>query len=373
MSLLAGNRVRHHPPSAVPGSLQERFSPRRNHLSTMRLTLALSVAVAHAMELGFGHQPRIGTTNVSDLAVDAFFVLSGFLLAGSYLRLSSIRRYAWHRFLRIMPGFWTCLLITGLLVAPLIAWLQGRAAFSVFTGEQSAIDFLLANSLLQIRQFGISGLPEGVAQPDVLNGSLWTLFYEAVCYGAIVVLGLIGALRRRPVILLAVVGLLWALIALDTFGPALIGQERLLRFAFTFLLGSAMFVYAGRIPIRPGLATASVVLVLGSLVWLPDYRAVAAPAFAYLCLWLAVVRPPTSVPRADYSYGLYVYHWPILQILAVTDAQRLGQPAFIVLGLALALGTAALSWTLVEQPALRFKDAIWITRGLHQNPTPQPG
>jgi peptidoglycan/LPS O-acetylase OafA/YrhL len=360
LSLFVGKHARHRHPSQR-SSLQERFDPRRNHLHTIRLVLALAVAASHAMELGFSNQPGLRFTNLSDLAVDAFFVLSGFLLAASFVRLGSIRRYAWHRFLRIMPGFWVCLLVTALLVAPVIAVLQDRSPVSVFTGEESAIDFLQNNSMLLIRQFGIAGLPEDVPEENVLNGSLWTLFYEAVCYGAVVALGVIGALRRRPWILLTVIALLWALIAIDTFGPALVSQERLLRFALMFLTGSAMHVYAARIPIHGALAAASAVLFLGALVGLNDYRALAAPAFAYLCLWLAVIKPPSTVPRSDYSYGLYVYHWPILQILAVTGGQRLGEPAFVLLGLALALCVAAVSWIAIERPALRFKDAAWVT------------
>jgi peptidoglycan/LPS O-acetylase OafA/YrhL len=183
-----------------------------------------------------------------------------------------------------------------------------------------------------------------------------------LCYAAVVALGVVGALRRHPVILLTVVGLIWVMIAMDAAGLALVSQERMPRFAFMFLLGSAMLVYATRIPIRGGLAAAGAVLVVCGLVWLPDYRAVAGPAFAYVCLWLAVVRPPKSSPKSDYSYGLYVYHWPIIQILAVTGATQLGEPVFIVLAVCLALCAAMLSWVVVEEPALRLKDAAWITR-----------
>lgn len=359
-SLLLGPALPRHRQLMVD-SLQERFDPRRNHLSTIRLALAVTVAVIHAMEIGFGHQPSIGSSTFGDLAVDAFFVLSGFLLTGSYLRLNSVRRYAWHRFLRIMPAFWVCLLVIAVLVAPLIAWLQGRAALSVFTGAQSSVDFLLGNAFLLIRQFGIAGLPVGVPQVGVLNGSLWTLFYEAICYAAVVALGVVGALRRRPVITLTVVGLLWAATSLNAVGAQVVGQERLLRFALMFLIGTVIYLYADRIPVRAGLAAGSAGLLVAALLVLPDYRAVAAPAFGYLCLWLTVVRPPTTTSRADYSYGLYVYHWPVLQILAVVDAMALGEPVFILLGVTLALGLAVLSWIMVERPALRFKDATWVT------------
>jgi peptidoglycan/LPS O-acetylase OafA/YrhL len=349
------------PPSAGTQKLQECFDPQRNNLTAVRLGLAVTVAVGHAMAVGFGHQPGIAGTDLGDLAVDAFFVLSGFLLAGSYLRLASIRRYAWHRFLRIMPGFWVCLALTAVFVAPIVAWQQGRSATSVFTaGPQSALDYVVANSTLLMRQFGIAGLPEHVPVPDVMDGSLWTLFYEAVCYAGVVVLAVLGGLRSRRPITLLVVGGLWALIALNAVGVHLVGQERILRLAFMFLLGTAMFLYARTIPVRNDVAVASLVLVLAALIWLPDYRMLAAPAFAYLCLWLVVFRPPQRMLQRDLSYGLYVYHWPIEQLLVVAGLTALGAWTFIVISLALAIAAAALSWRLVERPSLRYKNAAWV-------------
>jgi peptidoglycan/LPS O-acetylase OafA/YrhL len=112
------------PPGAVATAprrvarLADAFDPRHNALAALRLGFAGLVALAHAWSVGFGHQPRIGQTDVSALAVDGFFVLSGFLVARSWLRLQSFRRYAWHRFLRIMPGFWVCLVVTAAVVAP---------------------------------------------------------------------------------------------------------------------------------------------------------------------------------------------------------------------------------------------------------------
>lgn len=349
-------------------TLDRRFNARLNHLTAIRLGLATTVALTHALQLGFGYQPHLGSTRVGDLAVDAFFVLSGFLLARSYRRLGSARRYGWHRFLRIMPGFWVCLLVTALVAAPLIARLQGRPALSVLHGSESAVHFLLANGLLLIRQFGISGLPQGVPTPGVMNGSLWTLFYEAACYAAVVLLGVAGGLRRRPGAILAVVAVLWLATGLHSAGWHLVPQERMLRFALLFLLGSALFVHGRRIPVHGGLAAAALAVLLGGLLGFEDYRVIGAPALAYLCLWAVVTRPPAVPPaRPDVSYGLYVYHWPILQILTVAGFTDLGEVLFVVTGLTAALAAALVSWVVVERPALALKDAAWVTadeRGL---------
>lgn len=360
---------------AEKDNLRHRFHARLNHLNAMRLGLAVTVAYVHALAVGFGHQPGVGKTLVGDLAVDAFFVLSGFLITASYLRLQSVRRYLWHRFLRIMPGFWVCLALTAVVVAPALAWMQGRSAFSVFVApENSAGDYVVANFALLMRQFDIAGLPTGVPEPGVLDGSLWTLFYEAICYLGIILLALLGGLRRRPALALAALCVLWALTAMNATGFQVVGQERMLRFAFLFLLGAVGWLYAERVPVHGVLAAGSLAILVPSLFVLPDYRALAAPAFAYLCLWVAVTRPPRRVLQHDLSYGVYVYHWPIQQLLVVAGFGAWGEVSFVAVSVALVLVAAAVSWRMIERPALGFKNAAWVERGAHRmRPLPAPG
>jgi peptidoglycan/LPS O-acetylase OafA/YrhL len=343
-------------------SLRDRFDARHNHLTLIRLGLALTVACVHALAVGFGHQPVIGRTRVGDLAVDAFFILSGFLITASFLRLRSIRRYVWHRFLRIMPGFWTCLVITALIVAPFVAVVQERPAMSVFTAPESSLDYVTANGALLMQQFGIAGLPRDVPEPDVLNGALWTLFYEAVCYAAVILLALLGALRRRPYLTLFAATGLWAVTVAQALGFTLVGQERMLRLALLFLIGCVTWLYADRIPVHGALAVAAGVILLAALLVFHDYRVFGAPAFAYLWLWLAVQRPPKRPSTSDLSYGLYIYHWPVQSVLVATGAAAWGEATFLALSLAIALTIAAGSWRLVEQPSLRWKNAVWIER-----------
>lgn len=81
------------------------------------------------MALGAVHAGRFG--------LDGFFILSGFLVTRSFLALDPLPRFIWHRFLRIMPGFWVCLLVTTFVVAPAAALLHGLPALTPFTGEPS--------------------------------------------------------------------------------------------------------------------------------------------------------------------------------------------------------------------------------------------
>ncbi len=356
-------------------SLATRFDPRNNALWVMRLALATIVAVVHAQQLGWQSQPTIGRTLLGDLAVDGFFVISGFLVTRSALRLGSLRRFAWHRGLRIMPGFWVCLLVTAFLTAPTVAALRGRSAGSVFAGEESAQSFVTANATLLIRQWEIAGIP-GPLRADAMNGSLWTLFYEAVCYlgvGVLFAVGLLGPGRRRlgtllPDVMrrhavLLVTGLAWlahTVWAAGLAGGSSASAEFLPRFGLLFLLGALGHLYARqvRFPVT-GVVIAVAVLAV-SLAFFDAYRPLGAIPFAYLVLWLMVALPTRGEAAIDASYGMYVYHWPLTLILAEAGATVVGSVAFTALALTVTAAAAVASWYLVEAPALRRKHAAWV-------------
>lgn len=342
-------------------TLEQAFDPRANSLAVLRLLLATVVAVAHALKLSRGWQPTIGATEVGALAVDGFFVVSGFLVTMSLLRLGSIRRYLWHRFLRIAPGFYVCLLVTAFVLAPVVSLLRGGTAQQVLTGPGSSVDYLVANAGLLIRQFTIDTWPAAPGQGDVVNGALWTLFYEALCYGLVAGLGVLAVLRRRPWVVLGLVVALQLVITSRELGTELVPQQQLPRLALVFLLGAAAHLYADRIPVTRGLALASAVVLVASLLLLEDHRAVAALPFAYLMV-CAVVRLPLRQDLSwDLSYGVYIYHWPLTMLLLSAGLGSLSTPLVVAAALLVSALAAAVSWRLVEAPALRHKSAAWVT------------
>ncbi|MBM7807016.1 peptidoglycan/LPS O-acetylase OafA/YrhL [Geodermatophilus bullaregiensis] len=356
-----GRRARTaHPPQTLAGA----FDPRRNSLAMMRVGLAGVVAVAHALSTGFGWQPSLGGTDLSALAVDGFFVLSGFLVTRSLLRLRSVRRYAWHRLLRLLPGFWACLLVIALVLAPLAALLEGRDPGAVLTaGEDPAWRYVLVNAGLVIAQHGIADLATPAGE-TALDGSLWTLQYEAACYGAVAVLLAVAGLRAQRRVLAVACVVVWAALLLESvvhipLEPPAFANDQLLRFLLVFLLGAAGHVFADRLPVRWTWAVASGAVVVATA-FLPDHRLPGAACFAYLCLYTVVRLPWRWTPSWDLSYGLYVYHWPVQFVLVLAGATGLGEWPFVVLSVAVSLCLAALSWVLVEGPALRLKDARWV-------------
>lgn len=334
------------------------FDPARNALGDLRLGLALVVLLAHTLQIGFDRQPGLGGTAAGSLAVDAFFVLSGFLVARSYLRLRSPFRFAWHRFLRIMPAFWVVLLLSALVLAPVHAVLAGRPAAEVFSGPQHALDYVTQNLFLYIGQFDIAALPESGHQGDVVNGSLWTLFYEALCYLAVAMIGALGLLRRR---LWAVTGatlLCWVTVLAQQLGvlpdPS-VTTHAVPRFGLLFLLGVLGLLFADRVPLRPALAAAAAAVLLVACLLPSGHHALGAVPLAYLTLW-AMARLPGRRPGRDLSYGVYLWHWPVAHLLTALGLAGLGASGLVAATAAITLLVAWGSWGLVESPALALKD-----------------
>src|SRR5271166_3036519 len=107
----------------------------------------------------------VGHGTLGDIAVDAFFAVSGFLIAASASR-NSVPRYLWQRFLRIFPAFWVCLLVTAFLIAP-IGWVaEDRSLSSYWSAPAGPIHYVVVNWFLRMHAYGIAGTPRLVPYPN---------------------------------------------------------------------------------------------------------------------------------------------------------------------------------------------------------------
>lgn len=353
-------------------SVDERFDPRHNSVNALRLFLAGLVLLSHSLKLHGGVDPlepiTRGGPDMGTIAVDGFFALSGYLITQSYLNSPSVGRYLWRRALRILPGFWVCLIVTTVIVLPAAQLLTyGSMAGFPLTGEQSATSYLLGNAGLYIQQYEVRGLFGG----ESVNGSLYTLFCEFLCYVALIGLGLTGLLTRRRRLVLAAAGLAWAALVADLLsGGALTGdsyvREVAIRLAPMFLAGVIVRLWSHRIRLTvPGgliaLAALTAGVVAAGFAPFPFgstliYMLVAPPAVAYLVLLAGARTELASVgAKRDLSYGLYIYAWPVQVLLLVLGATGWPLPAYFAASLAAALTLALASWTFVEAPALALK------------------
>ena len=345
------------PPPAIPVR-------RANSIALLRLLLAGLVVYGHAWFLGgFGPDPLAhhlfaGATNFAEIGVRGFFVISGYLVLQSERRMPSTRAFLWNRGLRIYPGLWLCLGLTGL-VLPAAMWSVGAG------GPQNwgaATGYVWHNFILPRTEVGIGQIFSTNPNPGDLNGSLWTLPYEMGCYIAMAAAGWLGLTRSRTLWPWLTGGALLALYLFDLLQPthALFFKTEGRGLSAWFICGAMLALIPEEI-LRRRLtgwmaAGAAVIFIAGAQAGIPGI--VGPVTLAVIVLWLAWHLPLADLERrvgGDYSYGLYIYAYPVQQLLVVTGLTALGFVPYCAGALLLTLPLAVLSWHLLEKHALRLK------------------
>jgi peptidoglycan/LPS O-acetylase OafA/YrhL len=336
------------------------FDPRNNALNAFRLALAVSVILSHSFVVT-GREMRVGQVAqlLTEGGVDGFFALSGFLITSSWLRHPQLRDYVVARALRILPGFYICLIVTAFVIAPVGVAIQHGPAMKLLLST-APIEYVLENSAVATLKVDVGGTPQGIPYPGTWNNSLWTLIFELACYVAVAVIGIIGLASRRWVspAILALAVLAAALLPTYTVGAdfgANLGAAAA-RFGIMFAAGALLYQFRDVIPARWSLVVVSAGVVLAAACLMPDYKLVAALPFAYaLIVSGALIRNKHFSLRTDLSYGIYIYGFPIQQLLIICGLAGLHPVVFAVVATIATLPLAALSWFLVEKRAMSLK------------------
>jgi len=322
-----------------------------------RLTLAVLVVYSHSFALLAGsdtteplYRWTHGQLTWGGLAVDAFLILSGYLITASWIRSPSLGAFLRNRIFRIYPGIAVAIGVGVLVVAPL----------STDAGTSTNLWEWLWGTL-NLRGYE----PEGVF-PDVpfkgsLNGSVWSISYEFWCYVGTAIFGTLGWLTRRRVVSLVLLASIAIAVAFTLVGwrpgGGVLGSvfgdpwlwARLLPY---YVAGWLFYLVRDRLPLSwPFAAVAVGALVVGAAC--PPWGvALTFPAsLAYLLVFATHRREPrlTSVTRyGDLSYGVYLYAFPIQQLLVRYHVARTPLTLFAA-ATPLILVAAMLSWHLVEK------------------------
>lgn len=324
---------------------------RDNSLNAVRLVLAAAVILAHSWTIG-GYGDTIFHW-VGANSVNGFFALSGFLIAGSRLR-HDFRHYITRRAQRILPGFWVCLVVIALFFAPLGALLSG-----VSWNPGEALAYIRNNAGLVIvdREIGqtLAASPEGANW----NRSLWSLMHEFIAYIVCgVLLGVLWVRRNLALAAGAVVAVLpLAYVAVpDLDGPAHMVNDSLRLLSFYF---AGVLAYALRHRIRTSHAVAGLaaVTVLAAGFTSETLLHAATPIpLTYLLLHVGSTWRTRIAAEEDASFGLYIYGYPVQQLLAMLGLGTLLPVwGFALASMALTFPLALASWRCVEKPAMGLR------------------
>ncbi len=344
---------------------------RKNNLDFLRFFAAMAVIFSHSWEItqGSPHFEPIywlsgGETKLGVLSVLVFFAISGFLITNSWQRNPDLKAFLWRRFLRLFPGLAVAVLFTIFILGPLLT----QIGFVDYW--QNAQTWIYGINITTFNKWdSLPGLFTNNPLPDVINGSLWTLKFEVMAYLAMALFGVFGLLRMGVVMPALIFCALTAVFLgqgeLEELGGLVFYIYKFALLAQAFFAGAVLCLWRNRIPMNNRMAMIAGALIIGGLA-IGQLNLMVATAGAYLVFWFAFADFGRMTPiirqwgkRGDFSYGLYIYGFPVQQAVQALLNPEAPWVNFMV-SWPIALFLAFLSWDFIESRALQAKG--WISR-----------
>jgi peptidoglycan/LPS O-acetylase OafA/YrhL len=345
----------------------------------LRIFLAVSVLATHSVLITQGNNDFFESepyTLLYWVVLPLFFALSGFLITGSAMRLK-LKDFLLNRGMRIVPALAVDICIAALIIGPIFTTLSLPQYFTRYEF------YAYFANITGIIHYVLPGVFESNPFPATVNGSLWTVPFEIGCYIIMSTFIISGVLNRKRVAL-AVSAATTAYIAvtyspqfhvLDLFGDRL---HTLLDHFFAgrgnflysyFMAGSMFYLYRYRIPYHPGWLLLCVVIFMATAYGVFDFlpsltqKLCLIPIIIYIMVYvgLAKVPPVPLYHRGDYSYGVYLYGYPIQQAIVTLDPSVTSPVLHFAISLPLVTLVAMVSWHCIEKPILRLRKRFSFT------------
>lgn len=329
----------------------------KNNLNLIRLMASVAVTLSHSYILtkNLAKEPLFlltGTQTFGYLAVFVFFVVSGFLISRSFDKNSNITQYLLARALRIYPALLAALVFC---VIPIGLTFSSLSPSEYIKNPQ--IWHYITDNLLFKSSFQLPGLFTTNPESSSVNGSLWSLRYEVYAYILVVLFGWIGLLNHRATFN-AVILLMALLYTKAPVGFLLVPGYWDAPF-FMPILGFSfgMFAYVNRSWVPCKMSHIAVAFIIYYFYKNSEWVfLIYTTTIGYLTLALSF-HPKLQlglVKKNDYSYGIYVYSFPIQQTLLLIFPKIDPLPHFFT-SLLIVVPLSMLSWHFLEQPSLRLK------------------
>lgn len=342
-------------------------NPGNNSYGFVRLIAALAVVLSHSSILSGGlsvKEPMEVSTGypLGAHAVHVFFVLSGLMVTASFERSSSIYQFFWARLLRIYPA----LIFVSITITIIGGFFYTTASQSDYWSLSNTGEYLLRNMLLIGGGAGMIGVFENNPIPNEINTPLWTLKFEILCYISLIVsLGFVkvfSAPEMRYKISIIIVIFILAISVFLHIDPRPYHEsthfDHAIRMGFAFYLGCLAWLIRAHLVLSARIFGALLVIALVFNYFdLPLNEQTQIIFLGYSVIWLGhfnAGKAQRFINTQDYSYGVYIIGFPVQQALVHAYAPMTPLEVFCLAG-PITLVLAALSWNMVERPALRLK------------------
>ena len=333
----------------------------RNNLTVLRWFAASLVLYGHAFVfLGLPEPLFLQWVPMGPLGVYIFFAISGYLVAQSWQRDPSVPRFLAKRALRIFPGLLVCTALSVLVLGP---WLTTLDMATYWRNEHTRGYF---TNVALYMTYHLPGMFAQNKLPHAVNGSLWSLPVEFFMYLLLALLGLLGTWFQSQkwsawltgfvtLTFMALVAL-WALHSTEALVFYRTDLRQIPLCGVYFMVGASLFQF--NLSKYFNLSN----LVLAVVLWLclsrePQLFAMASWVvlpFVVLAFGLSRHTWLSRWHQRDYSYGIYIYAFPVQQTL-VSYWPQMPLSAYLLSTFVITVALAATSWHFVEKPALKLK------------------
>lgn len=337
-------------------TLDEALHKPDNNLTVVRLFAAVMVLISHSfVQNKLVHAEPLsrftsGVVDFATLGVTFFFAISGLLVTKSYCENENLKHFFSGRFLRIFPAYGVALVLTAYVFGAIVT----KLPIAEYFNSKETIRYVYTQFIMRSNAtIELPGVFTNLPLAGMVNGSLWTIRVEFLLYLVTAFLGWLALLQTRAVFNGFVLILLAATVTTGSI-PILGWNLFATLYAGCFLLGSFLYVNRRHVPLSPWLA-----LILVALTYLtagkPAGRWCLLIAISYGAIVVSLWAPVFFLKlKNDYSYGTYLYAFPIQQMLI--DAWGLWNPWMHALTSIIVTSIFAwLSWHYIERPALRFR------------------
>lgn len=342
----------------------------------LRVALSLAILFTHSFLIAEGERrqfagPILGVFHNS--LVPMFFTLSGFLITGSALRLR-LGDFLLNRAMRILPALAVDICVSALIIGPIFT----TVSFAQYVNDYEFRAYFA--NIFGIIHFVLPGVFVDNPFPLTVNGSLWTVPYEIGCYAIMSALIISGLIKRPWWTLLAalILSSCVTLSAYTTFDAFIASTDKGIIFTtlyhfigklglglyIFFSLGAVAFLFRGFIPFSGKVAVASVVLLIGVAIVFPTADdVIRAPMIVYMTIFIGLSRLP-KLPiysNGDYSYGIYLYGYPLQQALVAWFPSLTSPWLHFAASVPIATFVAMGSWHFIEKPILGLRRKFSFT------------
>lgn len=340
----------------------DKIESKNNNFDFLRFFAASLVIVSHSFPLsGSKFEPfswLSGFYTLGGLALVIFFTMSGFLIVKSWTDYPDYLNFAKKRFLRIIPGLVVVTFFSILVIGPLVTVVNLDSYFQ----SRQIIDYL-KNVFMFPMYDNLPGVFVNNIYPNAVNGSLHTIPVEIVMYGMVVIFGILGVFRNKlfpvAIVLILLIMDFHVLPRMNTGNQSVFFHPIVSFFwlATYFAIGSCFYIYREKIPYDKIIAFFALIMLLLSFKT-PAAQFVGYFAFPYLVIYLSFLDISwlrNFSKYGDFSYGLYIYAFPVQQTIMHFSRNKINIVYFFLISYAITLIFACISWNIIEKPFLNLK------------------